>query len=200
VPSSPPPIAELLAQLERAFARHGLRWFLFGAQAAILHGVARLSADVDVTVDLGARSSAELVDSLAEAGFDLLVGDVAGFVETTRVLPFVHRASRIPVDVVLAGPGIEDQFFAGVEERIVGEARVPVAAAEDLVAMKVLAGRARDLDDVAAIIRARRGNLDVPRIRATLGLLESALDRRDLRSELDRLIILASRTAPPPPV
>ena len=198
MPSSPPLIAELLAQLERAFARQGVRWFLFGAQAAILHGVARLTADVDVTVDLGARSSAELVGALAEAGFDLRVGDVAGFVEATRVLPFVHRASRIPVDVVLAGPGLEEQFFARVEERIVGPARVPVAAPEDLIAMKVLAGRPRDLDDVAAILRARRDTLDVPRIRATLGLLEGALDRRDLRTELDRLVMLARRPAPPP--
>jgi len=196
VPSSPP-IADLLAQLARAFARQGVRWFLFGAQAAILHGAARLTADVDVTVDLGARSSAELVSALAEAGFDLRVGDVAGFVETTQVLPFVHRASRIPVDVVLAGPGIEEQFFAGAEQRMVGEARVPVAAAEDLVAMKVLAGRPRDLDDVTAIIRARHGRLDLDRIHATLGLLESALDRRDLRSEFDRLAMLAGRPEPP---
>lgn len=198
MPASPPPIAELLAQLERVFAGQGLRWFLFGAQAAILHGAARLSADIDVTVDLGARSSAELIGALAEAGFELRSGDVAGLVETTRVLPFVHRASRIPVDVVLAGPGLEDQFFAGVEERLIGQAHVPVVAAEDLVTMKVLAGRPRDLDDVAAIIRARRGNLDLGRIRATLGLLEGALDRRDLRSELDRLVILASRAEPPP--
>lgn len=174
-----------------------MRWFLFGAQAAILHGVARLSADVDVTVDLGARSSAELVSALAEAGFDLRGGDAVGLAETTRVLPFVHRASRIPVDVVLAGPGLEEQFFARVEERIVGEARVPVAAAEDLIVMKILAGRPRDLHDVTAIIRARRGTLDVAQIRATLGLLEGALDRRDLLSELDRLMTLVSRPEPP---
>src|SRR5207249_11347529 len=32
------------------------------------------------------------------------------------------------------------------EERVVGDARVPVVCAEDLVAVKVLAGRPRDLD------------------------------------------------------
>lgn len=123
MPSAPPPIADLLARLERVFATLGLRWFLFGAQAAILYGVARLSVDVDVTVDLGGRSSAELVGALAEAGFELRVADIAGFAEATRVLPFVHRESRIPVDVVLAGPGLEEQFFAGVEERLIGDAR-----------------------------------------------------------------------------
>ena len=66
MPSALPPFAELLAELQRAFARLGVRWFLFGAQAAILYGVARLSADIDVTVELGARSSAELIDALTE--------------------------------------------------------------------------------------------------------------------------------------
>ena len=192
MPSSPQPVAELLAELERLFARLGLRWFLFGAQAAILHGVARLSADVDVTVDLGERPTAELVAAAAWAGFELRVDDIEGFVEKTRVLPFVHRRSAIPVDVVLAGPGIEEQFFAGAEERRVGGAVVPIASAEDLIAMKVLAGRPRDLDDVAAIAEVRAGDLDLARIRATLDLLEKALDRRDLVSELER-ILAASR-------
>lgn len=177
-----------------------MRWFLFGAQAAILHGVARLSADVDVTVDLGRRSTAELVSALAEAGFDLRVADIAGFVEATRVLPLVHRASRIPVDVVLAGPGLEEQFFDGVEERVIGNARVPVVCAEDLVAMKVLAGRPRDLDDVVAIVHVRGHDLDLERIRTTLSLLEKALARRDLLSELERLVAVARRPGPPPTV
>ena len=54
---SSPPLAELLTDLGRALARLGVRWYLFGAQAAILYGVARLTADVDVTVDLASRSS-----------------------------------------------------------------------------------------------------------------------------------------------
>jgi hypothetical protein len=195
VPSSTLPIAELLADLQRALARLGVRWFLFGAQAAILYGVARLSADVDVTVDLGGRPTRELVSGLTAAGFDLRLADATGFVEATRVLPFVHRASRIPVDVVLSGPGLEERFFAGVKERVVGETRVPVVAAEDLVAMKVLAGRPRDADDVAAILRARRSDFDLRRVRTTLGLLEAALDRRDLLSEFDRLLITAGRAS-----
>jgi hypothetical protein len=170
-----------------------VRWFLFGAQAAILYGVARLSADVDITVDLGGKSSREVVDALGAAGFELRIADAAGFVDATRVLPFVHRASRIPDDVVLAGPGLEDQFFAGVQDRVIGAARVPVVAAEDLVAMKVLAGRPRDVDDVAAILHAHRDDLDLHRIRTTLALLEAALDRRDLLSEPDRLLIVARR-------
>lgn len=44
------PVADLLADLARGFERLGMRWYLFGAQAAIVYGVARLTADVDATV------------------------------------------------------------------------------------------------------------------------------------------------------
>jgi hypothetical protein len=46
------PVAELLADLAAGLERHGIAWYLFGARAAILYGVARLTADVDVTIRL----------------------------------------------------------------------------------------------------------------------------------------------------
>ena len=185
--SSPQPVADLLADLARGLGALGVRWFLFGAQAAILHGSARLSADVDVTVDLAARSTRELVDALAHEGFELRVDDAQGFVDATRVIPLLHVASRMPLDIVLAGPGLEEQFFARAAERRVGGTLVPVVSAEDLVAMKILAGRPRDMEDVTSIVRARR-DLDLETIRGTLRLLERALDRADLVVELERVI------------
>ena len=41
------PVADLLADLDAALTAVHVEWFLFGAQAAILYGVARLTADVD---------------------------------------------------------------------------------------------------------------------------------------------------------
>jgi hypothetical protein len=193
VRSSPQPVADLLAALRGALDLLDVRWFLFGAQAAILYGVARLSADVDITVDFGRRPIAELITALAAAGFESRVADPARFAETTRVLPFVHEPTQMPLDLVLAGPGLEDQFFAGAQERSIGNVRVPVVCVEDLLAMKLLAGRPRDLDDVATIARVRRDDLDLEKVRQTLRLLEQALDRRDLVSELERLVAAARR-------
>lgn len=182
------PLADLLIALAGALRRLALRWFLFGAQAAILHGAARLTADVDVTVDLAARPTGDLVEALGPAGFELRVTDVDHFVARTRVLPFLHTPTRIPVDVVLAGPGLEDLFFSRVESHVIAGVSIPVVAAEDLIAMKLLAGRAKDLEDVHAIVRTRGTTLDLDRVRATLRLLEQALDRRDLVTELDAVV------------
>lgn len=97
----PSPFAELLTALSRAMERLGVGWYVFGAQAAILHGASRLTADVDVTVALGARSTRELVDTLGEESFALRVGDVENFVERTRVVPMHHE----PTEIVRATPG-----------------------------------------------------------------------------------------------
>ncbi len=58
--------------------------------------------------------------------------------------------------------------------------RVPVAAAEDLVVMKVLAGRPKDFEDVKSIVAAQGGKLDVEDVRGTLRLVEEALGQSDL--------------------
>lgn len=102
------------------------------------------------------------------------------FVQRTRVLPAVHSASGIPVDIVLAGPGIEELFLERAELRELRGEEIPVACPEDVAVMKVLAGRAKDIEDVLAIVRATGEKFRHDLARATLDLLERALDRRDL--------------------
>jgi hypothetical protein len=86
------------------------RWYVFGAQAVIAYGVPRLSADVDVTLQLVPDAPDRFVRDMDAAGFALRVDDPE-FVRRTRVLPFVHRATAMPLDVVLAGSGLEDEFL-----------------------------------------------------------------------------------------
>lgn len=61
-----------------------------------------------------------------------------------------------------------------------------MASAEDLIVMKVLAGRAKDVDDVHAILNAHPTDLDVALIRGTLREVEQALNRSDLVSAFER--------------
>jgi hypothetical protein len=71
-----------------------------------------------VTVDSGEQATAVLAASLRAHGFALRVADDA-FVAQTRVLPVAH-ASGVPVDVVLAGPGLKALFLERLVFRTVG--------------------------------------------------------------------------------
>lgn len=178
-PLVPSPVAELLADLSGAFAVLKLPWYLFGAQAAIIYGAARLTADVDVTVR--APAGAAVVDWLGvleQHGFDPRFEDYR-LIEQTRVLPLVHRNTGLPTDVILAGPGLEDDFLRRAVVRDLDGISVRVIEITDLVILKVLAGRPKDVDDVTALLRIN-DPIDDGRAREVLGLLEIALGRSDL--------------------
>lgn len=174
-----PDVSAFLAGCSAAFAELGVRWYLFGAQAAFIYGAARLTVDVDITVALGERAPRELLAALSRHDLRPRVAD-EDFVERTRVLPVVHAPTRIAGDIVLAGPGLEEMFLEHARVRDILGVPVPIAAAEDLVVMKVLAGRPKDIEDVKAIVAAQGDRLNVDRIRETLGLVEGALDQSDL--------------------
>lgn len=179
-------VAELLRDLAVVLDGLAVDWYLFGAQAAIVHGAARLTADVDVTVLLPAvLSTRTLVDALERCGFEPRFDD-ARFLQRTRVIPLQHPRTGIPVDIVLGGPGLEEAFAARARRSDIEGADVPVASAEDLVVMKILAGRPKDLEDVAAVLAAQRQRFDVTYARVTLDALEEALGQSDLRPSFER--------------
>jgi len=182
------PLAVLFNDLKTVFDQVSSRWYVFGAQAAIMHGAARLTADVDTTVMYGGRDLDDLLHALQANHFSMRTENTVAFVERTRVLPVVHSISGIPVDIVFGGPGLEEEFVRRSSQYDIEGVMVPVASAEDLVVMKILSGRAKDLDDVLAIITAQFETFDLPYSRSLLERLESALNRSDLLPALDALV------------
>jgi hypothetical protein len=173
-----PAALELLATLSKVLASWG-RWYVFGAQAVIAYGVPRLSADVDVTLRLVPDEPQRFARDMEAAGFGLRIDD-PDFVRRTRVMPFVHLATAMPLDVVLAGSGLEDEFLDRARAVDVGGTTVPLIDPEDLIIAKVLAGRPKDLEDATGLWGLLGQEMDAGRIRRILRLLEEALSQSDL--------------------
>jgi Nucleotidyl transferase AbiEii toxin, Type IV TA system len=169
----------------------GLGWYVFGAQAAMVHGASRLTADVDVTVHLGDRSIHDLSEALLRRELVLRVDDTE-FLEQTRVLPVTHEPTDIPVDIILAGPGLEELFLRRAVIHDVEGVPVPVASAEDLVVMKILAGRPKDLEDIVAVLAAGGEGMDIAMLRDTLLQLEEALGQSDLLPAFEHALARAA--------
>ncbi len=170
---------DLLADLDAVLRGRGLRWYVFGAQAVIALGRPRMTADVDVTVELGTITLPALLRDLAERGFDPAFEFDDEFVNSTRVVPLRHIATETPLDMVLAGPGLEELFLARAVPMDLGGPVVPVIAPEHLIVTKLLAGRPQDLEDVCGLLRAKLP-LDEAEIESILGDLEAALGEGDL--------------------
>ncbi len=179
-------LADTLRALADAFDEHGVRWYVFGAQAVAVRGAPRATQDVDVTVEVDRRDLAALMKSLEASGLQHRFPDRADeLLAHGAVLPLA-APSGMEVDLVVAGSGLEQLALARASVVSVEGVEVPVAHATDLVIMKILAGRGKDLDDARSLLLA--GEVDVVAARDLLGQLDEALGQSDLVPQLDRLL------------
>ncbi len=158
---------------------------MFGAQAVNFQGFPRTTADLDLTIELGKLSPRTFVRQLDRAGFAARFSDDE-FIAAARVIPVVHRATKLPVDLVLAGPGLEQRFLDEVELHRSANRMIPVLSVENLIVTKLLAGREKDVEDVRQLL-ARRKDIDSRLIVALLEQLDRALERSDLVAMYRRL-------------
>ena len=170
-----PNVADLLRRIAGALKPLHLRWYVFGAQAVIAAGATRSTADIDITVE--DIEPGRLLRALNKAGFALRddVEDIESVVDSLRVLPLAH-SSGFQVDVVRAGPGLEMLMLERAITRRIGRTAVPFVETNDLVVLKILASRPKDLEDVRALLRLDLDELDLTVVRARLRELGKLLD------------------------
>ena len=138
-----------------------IRFVLVGGLALVLHGLDRLTADVDLVIDLSTESARAAVEALTAAGYRPLapVDPVAladplqrrewQTVRNMQVFSFWDSTNTRPtVDVMLESPiPFEDLWAAASAVNVAGH-EIRVASIQHLVRMKAAAGRAQDLVDI----------------------------------------------------
>lgn len=146
-------------ELFRALDRHGVSYLTIGGIAVQAHGGQRLTQDLDVAIAPARENFERLAAALAELDARLLAPDGRRSVGPPSAellasgdqwhLGTAHGA----LDVVMlpAALGPFDELRARAHEVPLEDMTVPIAAREDLIAMKRMAGRPQDLADVALL-------------------------------------------------
>lgn len=158
--SHPPDFEGLLARLSAVLDRRGIPFMLIGGQAVLLHGDARLTQDVDVTLGLGPDRWRDIVHACTEIGLAPLPEDLRHFVETTFVMPALDESSGVRVDLIFSTTPYEAQAIERAVRVDLGGATIPFVTAEDPIIHKLFAGRPRDLEDAAGVVRRKGPDLD----------------------------------------
>jgi Nucleotidyltransferase of unknown function (DUF6036) len=151
----------------------GIRYVVVGGLAVVLHGHARLTADLDIAIDLEPAAASQAVRALTGLGLrpraPVDIGDLAD--ASARARWVSEKGMQVlslwdpdepmrAVDVFVENP-IDFEEMWGRSEMVPLELiPVRIASIPDLIRMKVAAGRPHDLEDVAALseILRRRGN------------------------------------------
>ncbi|HEX4960785.1 MAG TPA: nucleotidyl transferase AbiEii/AbiGii toxin family protein [Thermoanaerobaculia bacterium] len=135
------------------------KWALVGGFAVAVHGEPRTTRDVDIVLALAEEAEAEAaVLGLRLRGYrDHPDGAVLerpdGRLATVRLVSPVEGESGIVVDLLFASSGLEPEIVATAKAlEILPGIMVPVVGAGYLLAMKVLAGRPKDIEDIRGIL------------------------------------------------
>ncbi|HEX4477410.1 MAG TPA: nucleotidyl transferase AbiEii/AbiGii toxin family protein [Polyangiaceae bacterium] len=184
-------ICSALRSRQRAFA-------LVGGLAVSVRSEIRFTRDVDVAVGVSDDRDAEgLVHDLRSAGY-LPVASVEH--ETRQRLSTIRLMSpqRVKIDLLFASSGIEAEIIARSTPVDMGSAgMVPVANAEELLAMKVLSMSENRLQDRLDAIRLLEfaPELDLDVVRDELRrITELGFHReQDLNAKLESVLVASER-------
>lgn len=142
----------LLKKVSLQLKKDSIPYMVIGGQAVLLYGEPRLTKDIDITLGVGVRELNKLKETISSLGLKILVERDEEFVERNMVLPTLDEKSGIRVDFIFSFSLYERQAIERAKDIKLGRSMVRFASLEDVVIHKVIAGRARDLEDIQSIL------------------------------------------------
>jgi predicted nucleotidyltransferase len=183
-------LADLMGWLDAAQAP----FMIIGGVAASVLGRPRLTQDVDALVILSESDCARAMRIAAQHNILPRIDDALQFAKRSRVLLMRHATSGVDIDVTLGDLVFERAAIERSENRVVGGMRLRLPRVEDLLVMKAIARRPKDVQDLEGLLAAHP-EADVEAARRWVREFATAMSMPDMLEEFDAL--LARRASRP---
>lgn len=115
------------------------------------------------------------------------IPDALNFALRSRVLLLLHEGSGIPIDLSLGAIPFEENAVRRAVQTDVGGLRVPLPTPENLLVMKAVAHRARDMADIESILSAHP-RIDEAWVVSTVREFAEVLEAPELVTDLEALL------------
>ena len=151
------PIEQVLHDVVTLLERLGIPYALIGQFAVGVHGVADLTEDVDVMIQIEHNQLANLALELAQLGYAASEKRLATNLDQIGGMPYVRATTKfagrtLVADIFLAQSELQESAMGRrLKSRLVGFDRW-VVSAEDLILLKVIPSRPRDLADIRDVL------------------------------------------------
>jgi hypothetical protein len=179
-------IFSTVGRLAAIFSELEIQFALIGGMALQVRGEPRVTRDIDLTVLVGLDLQLDFIEVLVER-LPLRSGIGLDFCIENRIL--LTEFDGVPVDIGLGGFDFEVEMVSrSTIENLTDDVVAPVISAEDLIVMKVFAGRAKDWLDVRGILVRQHGKLDLGSVENRLMPLLELLEEPERLNQLAELI------------
>lgn len=148
----PTTILAPLAAVQRILTHFSNQGIIIGGVAVSLLGAPRFTADVDAVVILTVDDLPELLAVAQQEGLLPRIEQVEEFARRSRVVLLQYQATGVPVDISL---GLLPFEIEAVERSTLfdaGELQIRIPTPEDLIILKAVAHRPKDMLDIETVI------------------------------------------------
>jgi len=186
-PESVTPLLAPLQALQNLLTAFNDRGVIIGGIAASLLGTPRYTVDLDAVFLLSISDVPRFLQAASTQGIEPRTSDVEGFARKNRVLLLRHVASGTDIDLTLGILPFEIEMVERSTAVEVGPIKLRLPTPEDLIILKAVAHRPKDIADIQAIA-ASHPDLDKERIRDWVEQFGEALDTPDLWEMISHLL------------
>jgi len=173
-----------LQSLERLLSHFDHQGVVIGGIAVSLLGQARFTEDLDAMVLLSVEEISHFLKIAQQEGIEPRIPQAEEFPRRNRVLLLRHVASQTGIDISLGILPFEQEMVARSEAHKIDEAlSIRLPTPEDLIIMKAIAHRPKDLLDIQGIIQ-RHPQLDQKRIQNWVTQFAELLERPELWDDI----------------
>jgi hypothetical protein len=183
----PKSFKEALLSLTRWFEAEHVPYTSIGGLAVSLLAHPRVTQDIDVLVWVGEEEWVSFLRAGEGYGFEERISGALEFAKQSRVFLLRHKPGGVSIDVTCGALPFEREMIDRALTLRVGDLSVKVPTPEDLIIMKWLAQRPKDLRDIENILSTNEG-LDIARVRRWVREFAAALEMPGLLSDLERLL------------
>ncbi len=176
-------LADLMKWLDAAH----MPSMVIGGVAASLLGRPRLTQDVDALAILPEGEWANAVSIAASHGILPRIESPLDFARRSRVLLMRHVESGIDIDVTFGGLSFEQVAIDNSRIHDIGGLRVRLPRVEDLLIMKAVARRPKDLQDIEGLLAAHP-DTDLAAVRQWVSEFATAMSMSDMLEDFDKLV------------
>lgn len=181
------PLLSPITAVQKLIEHFDNQGIVIGGVAASILGKPRLTADADAMLLLSIEDIPELVELAAQVGLTPRLPDVVEFAQRSRVVLLEHQATGINVDISLGLLPFEIEAVERSQTLQIGTIKVRLPTPEDLIILKAVAHRPKDLLDIAAIVAANP-NLDKHRVAFWVSQFADLLETPELWLEVKKLL------------
>jgi predicted nucleotidyltransferase len=186
-PESVTPLLAPLQALQNLLEKFDNRGVIIGGVAASLLGTPRFTVDLDAVFLLNIENIPQLLQEAYLQGIEPRISEPLEFARKSRVLLLRHVASGTDIDISLGILPFEVEMIERSKVVEISSLKLRLPAPEDLIIMKAVAHRPKDLADIQAIAD-NHTNLDKERIRFWVQQFGEALDLPELWDYISKLI------------